>query len=48
MVQEFAYKQIECENNKRLVQCIDRSTIEKIHEITEISKDVNLVLTFSL
>ena len=41
MVRYFTYNLIECEKNKRLVQCIDRLKIKTVHEITEIPKDRN-------
>ena len=48
MVQEFTYKRIEYNKNKRLVLCIDRLTTKTVHDITEISKDKTTLLTFSL
>ena len=38
MVRSLMYTKIECKKNKNLVQCIDQSTIETMHVITEISK----------
>ena len=48
MVWAFMYEQIKCKKNKYLGQYIDIFMIETVHEITEISKDRNLVLTFPL
>ena len=48
MVQYFIHKQIECKNNKHLVQCIYWFTIKKVREIAEILKDRNWVHTFRL
>ena len=42
------YKQTECNNNKRLVQCIDLLVIKTVHDIIEISKDRTILLTFSI
>ena len=41
-------KRIKCKKNKRLVQCIDISTIKKFHERTEIFKDWTVLLKFYL
>ena len=48
MVRAFMYKQSECKKNKRLSQCIYRLMNETVHEITEILKDQNWILKFSL
>ena len=44
----FTYKQIECRNNKCLVQCIDQLTVKTVHDITEISNDRTILLIFPL
>ena len=44
----FTYNQIECRNNKCLVQCIDQLTVKTVHDITEISNDRTILLIFPL
>ena len=46
MVQLFTYKQIKCNKNKILVRYIDKLTIEKVHDIKEISKDRPIFIIF--
>ena len=46
MIRAFTYKKIKCKKNESLAWCIDLLTIETVHEITEILKDKNWVLTF--
>ena len=48
MVRAFTYKRIECKKDKRLVLYIYQLAIETVHEITEILKDQNILLTFLL
>ena len=48
MVRLFTYKLIKFNKNKSLFQCTDRLTIKTVHEITEISKDQTLLLTFRI
>ena len=48
MVREFIYKQIKCKENKSLILCIDQLKIDTLHDITEISMDQTILLTFSL
>ena len=48
MVQAVTFKKNECNKNKNLVQCIDPLEVEAVHEITERSKDQNILLIFYL
>ena len=48
MVKAFTYKRIEYKDNNSLVRCIDWLTIKTLYEITEISKDQTILLTFCL
>ena len=48
MVREFTCKRILSKKNKSSVQCIDGLNIKTAHEITEISKNKNWVLTYHL
>ena len=48
MSQVLMYKQIECKNNKSLVQFIGRLMIKKVHEIIEISNSIAYILSFVL
>ena len=48
IVRAFTYKKIKCNKNKSLAWFVDWLEKETVHDITERSKDLTILLTFRI